>query len=296
MPNQESPVSNNRRRLLIASLSAPVVLTLPGRTAFGAQCLSQVMSGNMSQVGTGSCELGRSPSTWANAGVGSGVASISLSAALSSGPVISTVIDKDVFATVYGVDNTRVHITEITTTTKHVYQWSGMDFIYGELYIVKTVTTLKTDIDTLPSITVTNANPPMDTSPNINNGSVTTGVALNTGTRWAYANGGSQTEVFSPSIDAVNSLPAAKPSDFVGGTAFNHFSAFGAGSAVAMREILNANSASNEAICVAALLNASYTPSINYALDAQQVRDLANGLGMVPPGYTSVFGFLSSTW
>jgi len=62
--------SVEKRRLFLkgAGLSAPIVLTLSSPSVFGAAgfSLSQMMSGNTSNVGTGSCTLGQNPSYWRN--------------------------------------------------------------------------------------------------------------------------------------------------------------------------------------------------------------------------------------
>ena len=62
---EETAVEKRRRFIKGAGIAAPVVLTLANRSAFGAVgCMSQQVSGNMSQAGAGSCVAGASPSTW----------------------------------------------------------------------------------------------------------------------------------------------------------------------------------------------------------------------------------------
>jgi hypothetical protein len=56
----------SRRKIAKAGLAAPVIMTLASRPVFGAQCLSNMMSGNLSDPGGGSCELGYSPGSWKN--------------------------------------------------------------------------------------------------------------------------------------------------------------------------------------------------------------------------------------
>ena len=47
----EEPALEKRRRFIKgAGIAAPVVLSLANRSAFGAQCLSQQISGNMSHM------------------------------------------------------------------------------------------------------------------------------------------------------------------------------------------------------------------------------------------------------
>ena len=65
--HKEDGVEKRRRFIKSAAFAAPVVLTLSSPSVFGDSgfCLSQVMSGNASNV-TGSCTLGQNPSYWKN--------------------------------------------------------------------------------------------------------------------------------------------------------------------------------------------------------------------------------------
>ena len=56
-----------RRKLAKIGAAAPVIMTLASKPVFGAQCLSQMMSGNASHQ-EGSCSLGWSPGGWCNEG------------------------------------------------------------------------------------------------------------------------------------------------------------------------------------------------------------------------------------
>ncbi len=66
--HKEDDVEKRRRFIKGAAVAAPVVLTLSSPSVFGAAglCLSQVMSGNTSDVVAGSCTLGNNPSYWRN--------------------------------------------------------------------------------------------------------------------------------------------------------------------------------------------------------------------------------------
>lgn len=72
MKNQEKhletqqKIDKKRRFIGKAGLVTPVIATLAGRPVFGAQCLSQQLSGNMSQTGPGSCAFGKPINFWAN--------------------------------------------------------------------------------------------------------------------------------------------------------------------------------------------------------------------------------------
>jgi|AZII01.1.fsa_nt_gi hypothetical protein len=58
---QDQGVDQSRRKLAKIGAAAPVIMTLASKPVFGAQCLSQMMSGNASVDVTGSCALGTSP-------------------------------------------------------------------------------------------------------------------------------------------------------------------------------------------------------------------------------------------
>jgi hypothetical protein len=62
--DKKQDVDKKRRSFTKAGLATPVIATLASRPVFGAQCLSQQLSGNMSQVGDGSCNLGKSRDYW----------------------------------------------------------------------------------------------------------------------------------------------------------------------------------------------------------------------------------------
>lgn len=64
--HKEDGVEKRRRFIKSAAVAAPVVLTLSSPSVFGVQCLSQVMSGNVSHVDAGSCALGQNPFYWRN--------------------------------------------------------------------------------------------------------------------------------------------------------------------------------------------------------------------------------------
>lgn len=53
-----------RRRLTGAGLGAPILMTLMSQPALGAQCLSNMLSGNLSDPNRGSCSKGWSPGGW----------------------------------------------------------------------------------------------------------------------------------------------------------------------------------------------------------------------------------------
>ncbi len=61
----KSPV---RRRLTTAGLGAPILMTLVSKPALAGNCLSNMMSGNLSDPNRGECQSGWSPGGWGNPG------------------------------------------------------------------------------------------------------------------------------------------------------------------------------------------------------------------------------------
>lgn len=91
--NPVAEVDPSRRRLAKAGMAAPVLVTLAGRPVFGGpsagagRCLSNQMSGNLSQDIL-SCQLGDGPDTWSSPdGNILGVASASAWASIGYGTV-----------------------------------------------------------------------------------------------------------------------------------------------------------------------------------------------------------------
>lgn len=60
--------NEKRRRLAKFALGAPVLLTLVSRPVLAGQCLSNMMSGNLSNPDRGTCATGWSPGAWGNPG------------------------------------------------------------------------------------------------------------------------------------------------------------------------------------------------------------------------------------
>jgi len=63
---EEAGVEKRRRFIKGAGVATPVILTLSSPSVFGALCLSEIMSGNESHTGNGSCALGHTPAWWRN--------------------------------------------------------------------------------------------------------------------------------------------------------------------------------------------------------------------------------------
>lgn len=60
----QTGVSKSRRRFSGLGLSAPVVLSLVSRPVLGANCLSNMLSGNLSDPDRGACAPGAGPDSW----------------------------------------------------------------------------------------------------------------------------------------------------------------------------------------------------------------------------------------
>lgn len=293
---EEANVQKRRRFIKGAGIAAPVVLSLANRSAFGAAlpCLSQQISGNMSHIGTGSCASGYSPTLWRGPTIGSAITKLFLLP--GTPPTTTVIINKTVRATFTGsaaYPGTLVNISKKLTVTTQTYQWYGTSFIYGVL------TTTKTAI----KITYLSGGATVTVPILVNNiiaggtGTVIFGDRFTTSGIWEYTGANPVNTITISNPDAtVSPLPAAVCSDFTGGTAFSV--AFGYGSTTAMRAILCADVSSEASHCVAALLNASFTPSINYVVTVAQVKLLcATPPGIpYPPNYASLSNFLASTW
>ncbi|MDD1625756.1 MAG: hypothetical protein LUO94_13460 [Methylococcaceae bacterium] len=61
---EEAAVDKRRRFIKGAGVATPVILTLSSPSVFGALCRSEIMSGNESHTGAGSCVLGESRNYW----------------------------------------------------------------------------------------------------------------------------------------------------------------------------------------------------------------------------------------
>ena len=60
----DKSVDKKRRSFAKGGIAAPVILTLASQPAFGLPCLSNIMSGNLSDPDRGDCVLGNSPGGW----------------------------------------------------------------------------------------------------------------------------------------------------------------------------------------------------------------------------------------
>jgi hypothetical protein len=63
---EESQIDVSRRHFSRLGAATPVLLTLASRPVFGANCLSNMMSGNLSDPDRGQCSPGWSPGGWKN--------------------------------------------------------------------------------------------------------------------------------------------------------------------------------------------------------------------------------------
>lgn len=61
-------IDAKRRRLAKLGVGAPVMMSLASRPVFGGQCLSNMMSGNLSDPNRGNCTKGWSPGGWGKPG------------------------------------------------------------------------------------------------------------------------------------------------------------------------------------------------------------------------------------
>lgn len=322
--NEDAGVQNRRRFIKGASVAAPVVLTLANRPVFGAaQCFSQQMSGNMSHIGEGSCELGKNPFAWRGdfdcnpiPTIGTSITNITVNGQASVIVRDEKMINKQVIASYTGnLSGTRVKIVQNIKVIKQTYYWYGTSFIYGDRYITEITTKISKgtsfNLSVSEEITVLNASPDPSGTPNKDNydpDKVVNGAKFIAGTQWAYTNDDGTKNPNYPDINTpptiwpigytlVNPLPA-KCSDFAVATGTTMQAAFGNSSASSapMRKILCMNAASHDSSFVAAMLNASYKPPFGYVMTVDQVKDLYANPSDYPPGYPTIWGFLESTW
>lgn len=66
--NQKTVSNAKRRALSVLGVGAPVVLTLASRSVLAGQCLSNMLSGNLSDPNRGHCQKGCSPGGWGQPG------------------------------------------------------------------------------------------------------------------------------------------------------------------------------------------------------------------------------------
>ncbi len=297
--HKEDGVEKRRRFIKGAGLAAPVVLSLANRSAFGAAagCLSQQVSGNVSQAGAGSCSSGISVASWGatTPTIGISKGNIALSAPLPN-------------PTTTNVTNTATWIAEgktyvLTATIRqyaYSYIWIGTSYDYGILTTQRTILSLtrdnstRTGAFTFPTSGVT-------TSP-VGSTFFTTlflsGTSKATGTTYQYINDPATGALTLISSKAVSSVGILTRSYFSGGTAYNDSTAF-SGSSITTSLRANLSVAGLNANSVAALLNAVYTPASTppYVLTVEQVKGLCATppTEKLPPN-TTLTNFLASTF
>ena len=206
---------------------------------------------------------------------------------------------------------TPVKIVQNIKVIKQTYYWYGTSFMYGDLFTTEITTRIfsGTDFTTnvFEEITVKDVIPAASNSDKYDPNKVVVGAKFKTGTQWAYTNADG-TKNPNPAIPLPLSLwPSgslvtpypAKCSDFAVDTGTTMETAFlpttGA-SNEPMRKILCMDAASHNSYFVTAMLNASYLPAFGYVMTVDQVKDLYANPSAYPPGYSSVWAFLASTW
>lgn len=314
--NEDADVQKRRRFIKGVSAAAPVVLTLANRPVFGAaQCFSQQMSGNMSHIGEGSCELGKNPAAWRGDLNGQPIPTIgkAITNITPNEPVVvreEEMINKRVIAFIgVSTSNTTVKIVQNIKVIKQTYYWYGTSFMYGDLFTTEITTRIfkgsNFTTNVFEEITVkqlTSGTPNVD---KYNPPHVIVGAKFKTGTQWAYTNadgtknpdGSTPLNIWPIGYTLAKPQPA-KCSDFAEGTGTTMQAAFGNAGAsnLPMRQILCSNVGSHDSYFVTAMLNASYQPPFGYVMTVDQVNDLYADPSAYPPGYASVWDFLASTW
>jgi hypothetical protein len=310
---EEAALETRRRFIKGAGIAAPVVLSLANRSAFGAPCLSEQMSGNMSHHGTGSCLLGYAPCIWKLPAIGSSITKIYVDTNLTTNSKIQ--IDKIVLADYGTTVNDKIHIKQTKVVTTETYKWFGTNRIFGILTITDTSTTVKkmggnTDVTNANYCTSGNDGADVAQEVKVKSFRSCTGdlgtVAVNDKFqrgRILEISGGANPakQVTSPDPLATLTRPSVVWNDFTGGIPFNDpilQGGFGQGVSTSMREILN-SSDSAQATCVAALLNASTISGYAGGTPADVIAR-CNGSShpsdALPPGFSSLDAFYRSTF
>ena len=297
-PHKEVGVEKRRRFIKGAGLAAPVVLSLANRSAFGAAqgCLSQLVSGNMSQAGAGSCSLGSSVVSWnpTTPNIGTSKCNIALS---SPQPSATSATYTATWTTGSGESGSTYILTAIVTQQGNKYNWYGTPYVYGILTTQTTTLSLtkkgetQSGSFTFPTTGVT-TNP---IGSNFFTMLFLSGTSMATGTSYQFIN-----NPISGALTAgVLDIGSLSRSYFSGGTLCS--AAFPNSSMANTSMLANLSpSSSLNAYKVCALLNAAYnptpTPNPPYALTVAQVLGLCKIPSTVSlPPNTTLAAFLAST-
>jgi|GEM_PF-3239825 len=295
--HKEDGVEKRRRFIKGAGLAAPVVLSLANRSAFGAAkgCLSQQVSGNISEAGAGSCSSGSLVTVWnpTNQTIGTTKGNIALSTTQTTTPIV----------TASWTAGGKAYVLTATITQKgSSYIWSGTSYVYGILTTQTITLGLTRNGQTqngtfkFPTSGVT-TNPAGSTLFTTLFPSATTNYSL-TLTYYTYISNPSDGALTKASSAGVSGVGSLSRSYFSGGTAYNSISAF-SGSSITTSMLANLSVAGLNANSVAALLNAAYMPASTppYVLTVAQVKGLCATppTEKLPPN-TTLTTFLASTF
>jgi hypothetical protein len=309
--HKEDGVEKRRRFIKGAGLAAPVVLSLANRSAFGAAkgCLSQQVSGNISEAGAGSCSSGSLVTVWnpTNQTIGTTKGNIALSTTQTIGTTkgniaLSTTQTTTPIVTASWTAGGKAYVLTATITQKgSSYIWYGTSYVYGIL-TTQTITLGLTRNGQTQNGTFKFPTSGVTTNPTGSTLFTTlfpSGASFTIGTTYyTYISNpatGALTKALSAGVSGVGSLSR---SYFSGGTAYNSISAF-SGSSITTSMLANLSVAGLNANSVAALLNAAYTPASTppYVLTVAQVKGLCATppTEKLPPN-TTLTTFLASTF
>jgi len=291
--HKEDGVEKRRRFIKGAGLAAPVVLSLANRSAFGAAkgCLSQQVSGNISEAGAGSCSSGSLVTVWnpTNQTIGTTKGNIALSTTQTTTPIV----------TASWTAGGKAYVLTATITQKgSSYIWSGTSYVYGILTTQTITLSLTRNGSSIESGSFTFPMSGVTTNPTGSTLFTTlfpSGANFTIGTTYYTYISNPATGALTKALSAVGSLSR---SYFSGGTAYNSISAF-SGSSITTSMLANLSVAGLNANSVAALLNAAYTPASTppYVLTVAQVKGLCATppTEKLPPN-TTLTTFLASTF
>ena len=279
-------VDTSRRSFAKTGMAVPVIMTLASQPVLGRPCLSNIISGNLSDPDRGECSLGNSPGGWGSFNNGETRDGVLFQDQVSS---FSSTLDERISVNAkWETHNSDGDSIEVegniqivftgTVNTKR-YNWASDIFHYGDLAI-------KTG-----SITSF-----LDSSGAILTGVESVKLTGNTILPINPITGSDMTNNTHLSLGQGFENAHNQCGHFTGGTLYS--TAFGGDPLVAddkpMREILCINPKTIDRHLVAAMLNAHHYSS--YILTVAQVKGLRDGSCPYPSHYDSLNEFLDDTW
>jgi len=289
-------VDTSRRSFAKTGMAVPVIMTLASQPVLGRPCLSNIISGNLSDPDRGECSLGNSPGGWGSFNNGETRDGVLFQDQVSS---FSSTLDERISVNAkWETHNSDGDSIEVegniqivftgTVNTKR-YNWASDIFHYGDLAIKTGSITSFLDSSGGPLTKVDRDGATVEQDEVKLTGNTTTPVNPIDGTD--IPDGNKKIKLDDDFENAHNQC-----NHFTGGTLYS--TAFGASPLETddkpMREILCTNENTIDFHLVAAMLNAHHYSS--YILTVAQVKGLRDGSVAYPSHYDELNDFLDDTW